>query len=144
MTVVVDASVALKWFVREELSDEAFRLLHSGEELVAPELIVVEVTNIAWKKLVRNQISSGQAATIATGIGQSDIRLLPSATFNERALEMAETLNHPVYDCLYLACAESSDAAVITADQRFYRAATNGGFARNVALLHTRRTSTPP
>lgn len=137
MTFVIDASVALKWYVREELSDEAFRLLHSGEDLVAPELIVAEVTNIAWKKLVRNQISSGQAAIIATAIGQSDIRLIPSATFNERALEMAQALNHSVYDCLYLACAENTVAAVITADQRFYRVAAEGGFARNVALLHT-------
>ena len=143
MTLVVDASVALKWYVSEELSHEAFRLLRSGEELIAPELIVAEVTNIAWKKLVRNQISPMQAATIAASIRQSDIRFMPSATFNERALEMAKALNHPVYDCLYLACAEDANTAAITADQRFYRAAANSGFARHVALLKTRRPEPP-
>lgn len=144
MTLVVDASVAVKWFVREELTDEAYRLLRSGEDLTAPELVVAEVTNIAWKKLIRNQITPGHAATVATGMRYSDIRLLPSAAFNERALEMARTLNHPVYDCLYLACAEETDAAVITADRRFYRAAANGGFARRIALLRGRESPSPP
>jgi predicted nucleic acid-binding protein len=142
MTMVVDASVALKWFVAEEQSDAAYRLLQSGERLIAPELIVAEVTNAAWRKLIRSEISHGQAATIASGIRYSDVEMMPSAAFNERALEIAAELNHPVYDSLYLACAEDMDVTVITADRRFYRAAADGGFARRIVLLGGRRRAT--
>ena len=47
---VVDASVAIKWFVREALHEEALRLVDNPDAMQAPDLLVVEVTNIAWKK----------------------------------------------------------------------------------------------
>lgn len=46
---VVDASVALKWFVEEEGSDLAAELLMTRALLTAPDLIVAEVCNAAWK-----------------------------------------------------------------------------------------------
>jgi predicted nucleic acid-binding protein len=144
MTVVVDASVALKWFVAEEQSDAAYSLLRSDEPLTAPEMIVTEVTNAAWRKLIRSEITQNQAMTIASGIRYSDVEMLPTSVLNERALEIAAMLNHPVYDCLYLACAEETGATVITADRRFYRAAADGGFARRIALLGGRRRSAAP
>jgi predicted nucleic acid-binding protein len=38
VNVVVDASVTIKWFVPEPLSDEADRLLGGGDALFAPDL----------------------------------------------------------------------------------------------------------
>jgi predicted nucleic acid-binding protein len=32
---------------------------------------------------------------------------------------MAATLDHPIYDCFYLALAEQCDALLVTADDRF-------------------------
>ncbi len=60
MTVVVDASVALKWMVKELRSDLAIDLLNSAESLVAPELVVAEVCNAAWKSLRRREIDAAQ------------------------------------------------------------------------------------
>ena len=51
MSWAVDASIACKWFVEEEGSDEAEQLLAVGEVLLAPELIVAEVCSALWKKL---------------------------------------------------------------------------------------------
>ena len=42
--------------------------------------------------------------------------LLPDANLIERAARVAVDIGHPVYDCLYLACAEATDSTVITAD----------------------------
>ena len=50
-------------------------------------------------------------------------QLLPTARLIERALELALFLDHPIYDCLYLACAESLDKVLVTADERFLRKA---------------------
>ncbi|MGB9895581.1 MAG: type II toxin-antitoxin system VapC family toxin [Thermoproteota archaeon] len=55
-TVVVDASVIVKWFVEEENSDNAIKIRDKyieGEiKLVAPEIITFEVLNaLYYKKL---------------------------------------------------------------------------------------------
>ena len=49
MTLVVDASVVAHWFLSLEKSDVAAGLLRSGERLIAPDLVIVEATNTAWK-----------------------------------------------------------------------------------------------
>jgi predicted nucleic acid-binding protein len=38
----------------------------------------------------------------------------------ERALHLAHEIEHPLYDCLYLATAEAVAATVATADRRFF------------------------
>jgi predicted nucleic acid-binding protein len=49
VNVVVDASVTIKWFVPEPLSDEADRLLGGGDALFAPDLLLLEFGNTLWK-----------------------------------------------------------------------------------------------
>jgi len=135
VTCVVDASVAVKWFVRENLHEQALALLDHGEPLAAPDLVVTEVTNIAWKKVVRNEISRGQARVITQAISQYLPALHPSADLAERALDIALTLNHPVYDCIYLACAETVDGILITADRRLCRSVYGSKFAGLIKYL---------
>lgn len=128
MNVVVDASVAVKWFVHEELHTEALSLLDQQEALCAPDLLVPEVTNIAWKKVVRGEIESSQGHQIALDIRTTVPALYPSTFLNTRAYNIAVTLNHPTYDCLYLACAELVDSVLITADKRFFKAVQGSDF----------------
>lgn len=143
MNVIVDASVALKWFVRENLHEEAMRLLDHIEPLQAPDLIVAEVTNIARKKCIRRESTRSQAEAIATAIRQY-IPVLHSPTeLNERALEIALALNHPVYDCLYIACAEKTDAILITADERLCKATEGTDFRELVRHLGDQSSQLP-
>ncbi len=135
MSLVVDASVAVKWYVEEDLSDEAVAILDRGERLFAPDLIVAEVANIAWKKAVRGEIGPDQAREIAGGIGRGVPVLCSSAELAGRALALALTLDHPVYDCLYLACAERVDGLLVTADRRLRDAARASGLGVRVGLL---------
>lgn len=106
MKYVVDASVAAKWLVEETGSSEARSVLSSGATLLAPELIVAEISNVAWKKLGRQEISSEHALAM--------IRLLPRlldglaslAPLAEAALTIGRDLDHPIYNAFYLALAE--------------------------------------
>jgi predicted nucleic acid-binding protein len=132
---VVDASVAIKWFIRETLHQEALRLLDSPDALHAPDLLAAEVTNNAWKKARIGEIGEGQAMDIARTIRHGTPILYPSALFNERALELAFLLDHPAYDCFYLACAEIVGGPLITADAKFHRTAQKAGFADRVRPL---------
>ncbi|MBI4482062.1 MAG: type II toxin-antitoxin system VapC family toxin [Acidobacteria bacterium] len=51
---VVDASVAMKWFVPEAHQDAALRLLDDSCELLAPDFMAAEFGNILWKKMTYN------------------------------------------------------------------------------------------
>lgn len=48
--IVVDASVAIKWFIPEIHATAAGRLLEKNLKLLAPDLIFAEIGNILWKK----------------------------------------------------------------------------------------------
>ena len=135
MSFVVDASVAIKWFVEEPLWERADALTRRPESLLAPEFLIAEVTNVAWKKVLRGEIAPDQAHEIAAAIGRSIPRFYSSATLNEPALRIALVLKHPVYDCLYLACAELTDAVLVTADARLCEAVAAGPYAAHVRHL---------
>ncbi len=118
MTFVVDASVARKWFVREDGSDRAVDLLNRGVPLIAPDLVLAEVCNAAWTSLRRREIDPSQLNQIASDIAGPFQRLVPLQRLISRAAALVHELDHPIYDCLYLALAEAEDAPLITADRR--------------------------
>lgn len=138
MNFVIDASVAIKWFVEEDLTEAALRLLEREEPFCAPDLIVAEVTNIAWKKVIRGEIERGQASDIMDSIQESSVMLHSSVPLNARALEIALDLKHPVYDCLYIACAEAvGDGCMVTADGRLCAAVADTAYAGLAVHLST-------
>ena len=132
MILVVDASVALKWFVIEDWRPEARRLLETDYDLEAPDLIVAEVANAAWKKVRQRQIGPAQAARMVEGLPRYLGRQRPSADLAVAALGLALDLGHPVYDCFYLACAQQAESRLVTADDRLCRAVAGTGHAHLV------------
>jgi predicted nucleic acid-binding protein len=138
VTEVIDASVASKWFFRETGSDDAEALLGAGAVLVAPELIVAEVVNVAWKRLRAGQIAREHAAAAAEGIGGLLDELVPMASLARRSLEIARTLDHPAYDCFYLALAERLESQLITSDDVLLRRLARTQWAKHVRRLGTR------
>ena len=133
MSFVIDASVAIKWFIEENLSAEAGAILDRGEPLFAPDLLLAEIGNVLWKKVTRGEVARGQAEVIVTALPDCFSRLWPCRELAGRALELAFALDHPAYDCFYLACAEAAGGTLITADKRLNEAAAKAGFA---ALVH--------
>ena len=95
-----------------------------------------ELTNIAWKKALRGDIDVVHAQLIAAQAQKPFAALYPVAGLHERALELALELGHPVYDCVYLACAGLvENGYVVTADQRFCSVVANGRYAGLVRSL---------
>ena len=117
--MIVDASVAVKWLVDEADSQAAQRLLDSDEKLVAPDFVLIEVGNVLWKKAQRRQLGPEQAVAGIEALPTYFEQLVPSAALLPRALTIAIDVRHPVYDCLYLACAERLQMTLVTADVRF-------------------------
>lgn len=130
MTFVVDASVALKWFIEEDLTDRALIFRHGTDPLYAPDLIFAEIANAVWRKFARRELTREQVMAIPVLLHESPIEIIPIALLHQRALEIAVELNHPVYDCLYLACAELAEAVLVTADGRLFQAVQTSEYAR--------------
>ena len=119
MTLVIDASVAIKWFVEEPGSDVARRLLVAGpDHLEAPELLVAEVCNAAWKSQRLGQMSALQFDLITSRIESMFGQLWSLGPLASRAAVLARRLDHPVYDCFYLALSEVRRARLVTADSK--------------------------
>lgn len=119
MNLVVDASVACKWFIADAGSQAAEALFAPEHVFFAPDLIVAEVCNLAATKLRRGEIAAEQASGMVDRIGDFFDEIVPSAALARRAFAMANELAHPVYDCFYLALAEMRNARLVTADERF-------------------------
>lgn len=126
---VLDASVAVKWFLGEPdetLREPALAVLESyraGEvELLVPELFCTEFTNVMRKaeRLGRSDIKSSDLAIAE--ILRRDLRTYPTVTRIARALAISRTHGCSVYDAVYLVVAEETQAPLLTADQRLVRA----------------------
>jgi predicted nucleic acid-binding protein len=118
---VVDASIAVKWVIPEVLSDLADRVRDGTEDLLAPDLLLVEVANALWRKTTAREISAREADAAFDLVRRSGIDLRPAGPLLPRAMDLARRLDHPVYDCVYLALAEREKASFVTADQRLLR-----------------------
>ena len=118
--LVVDASVVVKWVVSETESEEAAKLIKAAP-IAAPDLLIAECANILWKKVRRKELRADEAFLAARLIERADIELCPSRNLLETATRVAVELDHPAYDCIYLALAELNDWRFVTADGRLLR-----------------------
>lgn len=116
-TLVIDASVVIKWVVEEDGTELALALRHETR-LIAPDLLVPECANILWKKVQRKELSKDEALLAARLLQSAEIELVPARAFMEIATRIAIELDHPAYDCLYLGLAVDNDCQLVTADER--------------------------
>lgn len=123
-SVVVDASVAIKWVLYEPGSDEALWHLHewvrTGVSLAAPPLLRYEAVNILHQRVRRGSITSDRALASLNALldlpvvypAESDLRAVQSLTW-------AHEFGLPAtYDAAYLALADALGAVLWTADRR--------------------------
>lgn len=117
MSLIVDASIAVKWYADEPFS-KAAELLLTRTDLAAPSLILAEVGNALSKRVRRGASSPEQATMAMEQLPRSFETLEPIEALYLRAMANAVNLRHPIYDCFYLALAERDRSAIVTANQR--------------------------
>jgi predicted nucleic acid-binding protein len=123
--IVVDASIAAKWYLNENGSEVAPALLTSASVLIAPALVRIEV-NGAILRRYREGLLSLERAKDACALWDADlaggaIRLIPDETLILPARAIAFQIRHAIQDCLYLAAAmETGSTSLVTADPTFH------------------------
>lgn len=129
MLLVVDSNVVAKWFFPEELQQQALALqsdwMAGTVDLVAPELILTEVSNITWKKQRLSLITPAEAIGTIEDLLLLSIPTVESQTVLRQAYSLASRFDRTVYDALYLALAAFMQAKLITANLRLYNAVSS-------------------
>lgn len=127
--LVVDASVAIKWLIDEIQSAQAVAVLE--RQLAAPDLLIPECANILWKKVARGELFADEARLAAATLEQLEIDIYPMRSLLVRTTGLALALDHPAYNCVYLALAEHLGWPLCTADRKLVTAhATQGSQCR--------------
>ena len=129
-SVVVDASLAVKWLVEEDDSYKAHAVLQSwvARDIarIAPHLLPFEVANALHQRVLRGELNVADSIRMMARLLASRLELHEPPGLHIRALQLASQLNqNAAYDAHYLALAETFGCELWTADERFYRAASS-------------------
>ncbi len=126
---VVDASVAAKWLLPpadEPFADRAHHLLvrYANQEIqiVVPDLFWAEIGNVLWKAARSGRCSAAEATTALQSVKAQNFPTVPSTSFLDSAFEIACSSGRTLYDSLYIALAEVSQAEFLTADEKLANA----------------------
>lgn len=122
---VLDASVAVKWFlpaISETLTDEALTWLarYAKKEVnfLVPDLFWVECASVAWKAIRRGRLTKVSADAALTALTQYDFPTIPAVNMLRKAFEIATKYERTVHDGIYVALAVQSNSQLITADEK--------------------------
>lgn len=123
--VVIDASLAAMWAVPEVYSNQALALANQWAQehtrLIAPCLMLTEVTNAFYKRIVRREVDLATGIAALHVVLEFAIEIREEPGLHSRAMELSHELKRPTtYDCHYLALAEIHNCELWTGDERFY------------------------
>jgi predicted nucleic acid-binding protein len=122
--IVVDANVAVKWVLTDEVdADKAAALAErcgvQAEPMVAPPLLLSEVTNILRQQMRRTGLPLASARPLLVDFLAFPLVLTEPAGLYDQALQVADRYNLPAaYDAQYVALAQHLGCDLWTADQR--------------------------
>jgi predicted nucleic acid-binding protein len=119
---VIDASVLIKFYVPEILSDKAEELLtrveHGDVMLLAPDLIYPEVGNILWKKQRMKELSRSEVEEIVDAIVSLPLKIEASKPLLPLVIDIGIAYRITVYDAIYVGMARVYEIKMMTADRR--------------------------
>jgi len=116
--LVVDSCVCVKWVIHEEDSEKAIDLLSSDFDLIAPDMVLMEVANALWKNVRRGLLTAERAQLRLGDLPGFFNRLLPISDFVAEALSLGLATDLPIYDCAYVVTSRRVGAKLITADAK--------------------------
>jgi predicted nucleic acid-binding protein len=132
MTLILDPSVAAKWFLADERGESADAILdriRSGARAVAPTLFRWEIGNLLLSAVRAGRIDSDEADGALDALRDLPVYLDPEGDrfFAGSEMRLARACDLTTYDAAYLAVALRLDAELVTADGSLAKAARDLG-----------------
>lgn len=126
--VAIDASFLLKILLPEDKSERAEELwkgwIEDSIKVIAPTLIVFEVSSVLRNKIYRGILENGDARELINQIKSLDMTLVYTEELLDSALEIGSILNAPsLYDSFYIALSKFLDIPLWTSDIKLYNSA---------------------
>ena len=139
MNRVIDASVLVKFFIPEILSEKAEELnarsMEGDLRLLAPDLIFAEVGNILWKKHRMKELIRSEAEEIVDAIVSLPLEIETSKALLPFAVELGLAYGITVYDAIYVSLAKVHETILVTADKKLVEIIGKTDFKKHVAWL---------
>ncbi len=139
MNLVIDASVLIKFFIPEILSEKAEELYTQVGEgslrLLVPDLIFAEVGNIIWKKHRMKELIPSEAKEIADAIVSLPLEIAASKTLMPLAVDIGLAYGITVYDAIYVSLAKIHETILVTADRKLVEIMGKTDFKKYIAWL---------
>jgi predicted nucleic acid-binding protein len=126
---VIDASVAVKWYVPELYQQVTWRLLNPENHLHVPEFFLLEFGNFLGKKQRRGELTFEESLFILRKMEEVPLHWHPDGLLFPKAFQLANETYRSLYDCLYLSLAIAIDGQMVTADLKFYESLKTGPYA---------------
>lgn len=125
--VVVDASVALKWRLRdEEATQQADALLEDflagNLELLTPTLFDYEIANALRVAVTRQRLSEEDAAVALADFAQFALVRYDFSGIASRTFHLSGQHQRSAYDSAYMALAQAQGVWFFTGDKRLFSA----------------------
>ena len=134
-SAVIDASVAVKWFIPEIHAQAAVKLLTGKRSLYSPDLIYAEVGNTLWNKWKRAELRPEEVLAVLEDFKRFPLISTPCESLAETSWAIVEKTAITFYDALYVALAFLENCPVITADNKLRRSLINNPFGIQVIWI---------
>jgi predicted nucleic acid-binding protein len=128
---VLDASVLAALYVDDPATHDSEALLErldrEQSEVHAPDLVLLEVANVLWKRVRRNELDAADAMTAIGDLSNAPIRLHSAGAIVRSALAVAMAHGLTAYDGAYCAVATRLGATLVTNDADLRKRAAAAG-----------------
>jgi len=133
---VIDAGVAIKWFLPEDGYENASGIIHFYSEFLAPDLFMIEIDTIITKKVRKREIELSEAVFLYDEIRKLPFKFIHYNQIAKLSVELSATLPITLYDATYLSVALQFNENVFTADKRFFRGISTTPFKDYVRSIY--------
>lgn len=125
--IIIDASVAAKWLLDDEVSFQADKIkeefLNNSLTIQAPTVIYYEINNLLKSSAISQRISPSKAIKVFQGFLDLGFIIHASKELLTATLKKALELDISSYDASYIALAESLQIPLYTADEKLVKKA---------------------
>ncbi len=137
--LVLDASVAIKWYVPEVHASEALRFMTTDFAIHVPSFFAPECGNTIWKKVAqRREIPEPRGREILDELFAYPHQVHDAEALTPLAFDLATAVGNPklaIHDFIYVALAIGLDCPMVTADRVFYETLAPGPHGSRLAWV---------